>query len=679
MKTIVTRFLAASVALLAASCATLQSDPRALAELDGRLKAFGSHEYGADRAPQAALSAFLTAHRSPADRKVIEPRLVAFAQAASNTRASRQHVIRELGRVGTAASAPALLALVPDAEVGADAAMALERIADPAVDAAVLVALPACPAAARARLVAMLGQRRAAAAIPRIAPCLREADADLAATAVVALGHIASPEAATELIAALPSLKGAPLTAAWDALLSCHAAAIAAGNNRTASAVILALDRAGAPARVRTAATLAALDGASPRDAALQAARLLESKDPAEQAAGAQLARRRADDRSLLAVIAAMPSLPPASQIAVMGIIEDRRLSVAAPVVARIAASSDPALRKAALRTLGPAGRADSVSAILAAAAGDDEEIRTVARKSLRLVAGPGVDAAILAAGKGGTPAVRAEVIRCLGDRGMVEGLPMLFAAATGGDAALRAEAVRQIGALAGPREWPALLDLLAAAGDDERPAIVTAAEMAALRLPAAGDEVAARLRASPAAAVRAALLALAGKLSLDATLPELQKAAADADANVRNAALRSLGSWTRSSALPALTAAAASAEGSSLRLAQRGAIQVVRKATDLDPAARVARYRDLAPKIANVDEQRALLSAVAELASPEGLALAAGFLDNPAVRAEAEAAVIRIAKAAGKPDAASAAVLRRIAAESSSPAMKDDAAALLK
>ncbi len=679
MKTLVTRALAASAALLVASCATLKPDPRALAELDGRLKAFGTHEYGADRAPQAALSAFLTAHRSAADRKAIEPRLIAFAQSASNTRASRQHVIRELGRVGSAASAPALIALVPDAEVGADAAMALERIADPAVDAAVLEALSAGPAAARGRLVAMLGQRRAAGAVPKIAPCLRESDADLAVTAVAALGHLASAEAATELIAALPALKGAPLTAAWDALLSCHAAAVAGGDRRTANAVVLALDRAGAPARVRTAATLTALQATSPRDAALQAARLLESKDPADQAAGAQLARRRADDRSLLAVIAAMPSLPPASQIAVMGIIEDRRLTVAAPVVARVAASSDPALRKAALRTLGPAGRADSVPAILAAAAGGDEEIRTVARKALRLVAGPGADDAILAAGKGGDPAVRAEVIRCLGDRGMVDGLPMLFAAAGGADPALRADAVRQIGALAGPREWPRLLDLLAAAGDDDRPAIVTAAEMAALRLPAAGDEVAARLKAAPPAAARAALFALAGKLSLDATLPELQKAAANADANVRNAALRALGSWTRSSALPALTAAAAGAEGSSLRLAQRGAIQVVRKATDLDPAARVARYRDLAPKIANVDEQRALLSAVAELASPEALAVAAGFLDAPAVRDEAEAAVLQIARRAGKPDAASAGVLKRIAAESTSPARKDDAAALLK
>ena len=82
---------------------------------------------------------------------------------------------------------------------------------------------------------------------------------------------------------------------------------------------------------------------------------------------------------------------------------------------------------------------------------------------------------------------------------------------------------------------------------------------------------------------------------------------------------------------------------------------------------------------IGNVDEQRALLSAIAELAGPEALATAAGFLDKPSDRAEAEAAVIRIAKRSGKPDAASAEVLRRIAAESASPAMKDDAAALLK
>jgi HEAT repeat protein len=679
MKPMLTRILAAATAALLASCATIAPDSRALAELDGRLKAFATHEYGADRAPQAALSDFLTAHDSRADRKAIEPRLAAFASTPANSRASRQHIIRELGRVGTVASAPALIALLSDVDVGADAAMALERLADAGVDAAVLAALPSSQPSLRGQMIAILGQRRVASAVPQIAPCLRDADASLAATAVAALGHIATPEAARELIVALPALEGTARTAAWDALLACLAGAVSTGNDRMADAVVLALDKPDAPPHVRAAGTLALLKSASSRDSTLKATRLLESNDPAQQAAGAQIARLQTTDRDLVSVLAKMDKLPPTSQIALMGIIEDRRLTVAAPIVARLAASSDPVVRKAALRTLGPAGRADSIATLLAAASGGDEEARIVARKALRLVAGQGVDAAILGAAGTGTPAVRTEVIRCLGDRGVTAGLPLLFTAVSDPDATIRTEAVRQIGALAGAREWPRLLDLLAAAGDADRQSIVTAAEMAALRMPSPGEEVAVRLRALPPASVRASLLTLAGKLSLDATLPELQKAAGDSDSNVRNAALRALGAWTKSSALPALKEAASGSDPQACRLAQRGAIQVVRKATDLDPAARVARYRELAPKAEHVDEQKQLLSAVAELSGAEALAVASGFLDKPAVRAEAEAAVIQIAKRSGKPDAATVEALKRIAAESSAQAMKDEAAALLK
>ncbi len=679
MKPMFSRLSAGLAALLLASCATLGPDQRAMTELDGRLKALATVEYGADRAPLVALSSFLTDHRSPADRKVIEPRLAAFAQSAANSRASRQHVIRELGRVGSGASVPVLAAILGDPELGDDAAMALERMADPKADAAVLAALASCPDAARGRIVAVLGQRRVAGAVPAIAPFLRGTDTRLAATTAAALGNLASPAAASELMAALPQLKDDARTAAWDALLTCQAAAIARGDSRASGAMVLSMDKAKAPAHVRAAATLAALRGASPRDSALQAAGLLSSVDPALQSAGAALARRQTDDRSLLAVIATLPSLPPVSQIAVLGLIEDRRLAVASPIVVRIAASSEPATRKAALRTLGPAGRADSVATLLAAASEGEEDVRAVARKSLRLVSGPGVDETILGAARSGTPAVRAEIIRCLGDRGLTAGLPLLFTAAADADAALRTEAIRQIGTLAGEKEWSALLNLLATCAETDRATTVTAAETAALRLKAPGVEVAARLATTPAPAIRTALLSLAGKLSSDATLPEVKKAIADADPAVRSAALRALGTWTHASALATLLEAAGGSDPQVKRLAQRGAIQVTRKASDLDAAARIAGYKSLAGQLGHIDEQRMLLSALGELGGAESAAIAAGFLDKPDVRAEAEAAVLQIAKRAGKPDATVAAILKRIAAESSSPSRKDDANALLK
>lgn len=674
------RFLAASAALLCASCATFGPDERALTEFDGRLKAFASYDYGADRAPMASLSAFLTEHRSTADRRALEPRLGAFAQSTASTRAARQHVIREIGRVGSAASAPALIALLSDTELGDDAAMALETLADRKADAAVLQALPTLPATARGRVVALLGRRRAADAVPAIVPFLKDPDASLSATAVGALGAYATPGAAAGLIAALPSLKGHALAASWDALLSCHAAALDSGNSNTANAILLALEKNRAPSHVRMAATLAALQTASPREAALKAAGLLTSNDPAAWAAGAHLARHRTDDRSLLAVIAALPSMPPAAQVAVMGIVEDRRLTVTAPLLARLAASGDPVVREAALRTMGPAGRAESVPVLAAAAAEGAEASRAVARKALRLVNGPGVDEAILEIVRSGSPATRLEVIRAMGDRGTTAGLPVLLTVAGEADAAIRTEAIRQVGALAGPKEWARLLDLIVStANDSDRPALVAAAAAAAVRQPNPGADLALRLQTAPPAPVHAALLSLAGRIASDTTLPDLVRAAASADAPVRDAALRALGAWPRSTALPALLDAAAGANPQAQRLALRGAVDVTRKATDLDDAARIARYRDIATKLSHDDDRRMLLSAVGALSGPKALDVAAGFLGQPSVRAEAEAAAIQIAKRSGKPDAATAAVLQRIASESTSQARKDEATALLK
>jgi HEAT repeat protein len=329
---------------------------------------------------------------------------------------------------------------------------------------------------------------------------------------------------------------------------------------------------------------------------------------------------------------------------------------------------------------MGPAGRAESVPVLAAAAAEGAEESRAVARKALRLVNGPGVDEAILGLVRSGSPAMRLEVIRALGDRGTTAGLPVLLTVAGEADAAIRTEAIRQVGALAGPKEWARLLDLIVStANDSDRPALVAAAAAAAVRQRNPGTDLALRLQAAPPAPVHAALLSLAGRVASDTTLPDLVRAAASADAPVRDAALRALGAWPRSTALPALLDAAAGANPQAQRLALRGAVDVARKATDLDDAARIARYRDIATKLSHDDDRRMLLSAVGALSGPKALDVAAGFLGQPSVRAEAEAAAIQIAKRSGKPDAATAVVLQRIASESTSQTRKDEAAALLK
>jgi len=192
------------------------------------------------------------------------------------------------------------------------------------------------------------------------------------------------------------------------------------------------------------------------------------------------------------------------------------------------------------------------------------------------------------------------------------------------------------------------------------------------------GGMIAVELSRTSALPVRAALLTLAGRLTVAAALPELKRSVSDADAGVRQAAVRALGNWKTPAALAALKAAAANEDEQSRRLAQRGALDVIRNANGMSDSERIKHYREFAPLLTHVDEQRLLLSAVGNLRGSGAVAFAAEFMQRPEVRAEAEAAVIRIAKSSGKPNPVTAAVLQRIVTQSQSQAMQNAAKGLL-
>jgi HEAT repeat protein len=652
--------------MLLSSCATYRPDPAVSAAMESRLQALAAMEYGQDQAPATALSAFVAGQDAAARQWVLEPRLAAFAADASATQAARQHVIRELGRMGTARSAPMLIGMLGDAEFGDDAAMALRRMTDPKVKDLAWEALPTAAGIARERIVAILGDKRVARAVPALASDARGEDPRIAEAAVASLGRIATPGAAGALIAVLPDLAGGPRSAAWEALLSCQDAAHAMGDNETAREVAEAIARGGASAHILAASRAMELAAAAPADAAAGVVAMLASAGPDEQTVGAALARSHLDDAALAAVCEALPRLPQASQLALLGILEDRGLTAAAGLIEERTSSPDEAVRCAALRALGHAGVAGSVAAIAEAAAASSDPVQRAARQALRMVAGPGVDDALRELARTAETAVRLEAMAAIGDRATADATPVVFAAAADPDERVRRAAIRQLGALAGPAEWPLLLAMVvnpAEAGD--RPALVAAAGEAAMRIPDSGGSVAAMLASAQDPNARAALLALAGRLGDDAALPELARAAADENPDVRQAALRALAGWKSPAALPALLAATATGvDESSRRLAARGAIQLLRQPGEMPDAERIALYRGLASRLEHPDDQRLLLSAIADAPHPDAFSLAAEFLDQPEVRAEAEAAVRQLADRLGPLDDAQQAVLRRIEAE---------------
>ena len=168
------------------SCSTTAPQQR-VAAMDPYLKALTAYEYGTDRAPAVALSDFLTEHRSAESRAVFESQLALFAQDKKATQAARQHVIREMGRIGTAASAPALIGLLADQHLSNDAAMALARISDPDVGKLLRAALSDSSGEGRASLIALLGRHGNEQAAGLISTYLTSKDAATAEAAIIAL------------------------------------------------------------------------------------------------------------------------------------------------------------------------------------------------------------------------------------------------------------------------------------------------------------------------------------------------------------------------------------------------------------------------------------------------------------------------------------------------------------
>ncbi len=189
----------------------------------------------------------------PQARQDLETRLAAVLPT-DVSRDAKDFVCRKLMVIGTAASVPALAALLPDKELSHMARYALERI--PAAEAAQALrdALPKLSGALQVGVIGSLGVRQDAASVPALAALLGDADAAVAGAAAYALGDIRTAEAVKSLAKATPSDTAAK-AAVTDGSLACAEGLLASGQKAEALAVYKRFVGAGQPKHVRLAAT----------------------------------------------------------------------------------------------------------------------------------------------------------------------------------------------------------------------------------------------------------------------------------------------------------------------------------------------------------------------------------------------------------------------------------------
>jgi hypothetical protein len=246
-------------------------------------------------------------------------------------------------------------------------------------------------------------------------------------------------------------------------------------------------------------------------------------------------------------------------------------------------------------------------------------------------------------------PDARVWLIRQLQWVGGAECIPALAAVLSDADAMVRDCARRALQAIPAPEAGAALLAALAKAPTPEwRVALLNAvggrkdAAAAACAAPA----LAALAGSSPAG--RVALLGVLAKTGTAKALVAARGALKDADPAVQEAALRALADWPDAAPAADLLAIAKADEKATRQvIALRGYVRLTGLATG--PAAgKVAMYKEAMAAARRPDDKKMVLAAMADSPSMATLEMARSCLADASLKAEAAAALVKIAAGVG-------------------------------
>jgi len=276
---------------------------------------------------------------------------------------------------------------------------------------------------------------------------------------------------------------------------------------------------------------------------------LLRDTDPDMRALGFEQVRTEAKGEAATRKFAAeLPKLPAAVQAGLVSALADRGDKAARPaVVELLAASSDEAVRLAAIRAVGFLGQPSDAPLLMRLLAEGAKPEQAAARASLVRLPGEAVSEALLAVTKRVKPPLRITLIEILAERRAFGAAGDLLPMALDADPAVRSAAMAALGQLAGRRDIPGMVQgVLKAEPGREREAAEKAVMFVCARIADAGQQAEPLLAAmeSLGEANRTALLPVLGRVGGPAALRGVKAAIAASDPKLHEAGFQALCNW---------------------------------------------------------------------------------------------------------------------------------------
>ena len=621
--------------------------PAAAASLDDILTQVATYDGGMDSAALWKLRDYVNARKDdPAGRAECEAKLLQFLKTSA-TSVARMAAIRHLRVIGSDHAVPALQAMLAD-ERSADMAMyALQQIPGGAADTALMQALTTTAGATKTAVIAALGERRVLAAVPALAPLLQQPAFGRASA--FALGRIGDERAAAALVASYPAASPDLKAIVASSILACADRWLAAKHTKEALRLYQPLSSdASLPVPLRRAAMTGRISAAGRGGAALLLEQLKASDGDMQEAAIARITDVITPD-AIGPVCVLLPQLPEPAQVQLLAVLSGYPGALVLPTVLQAARSSALPVRLAAMKALESTGDPSIVPFLAERAADASGPEQAAARAALGMLKGRAVDEAILALlTKKPSDTVAGELLAAIADRRIFAAKPVVAASLKSPSAGVRAQALRTLRAIGTPSDTSAVLDLLLKSADEserdeaEKTAAALAQKVANSTVRSRG--VKARLATETAPDARVRLFNVLPLIGDNSALPVLRAALQDDNAEIRDAAVRALAAWPTSAARDDMVRLARGAASETHRLlAIVSFVRTVGLDTYRNPEAAVADLKLAAGFASRPEEQKLILGAVVAFPCKDALDLAAGYLQEPAVEAEAQAAVDNI------------------------------------
>ena len=654
----------------------MKGAPESIVELTRMLKVPGPEDDSKARFALHGLATWVQRADAEAERRLFAETL-AKQLAADLEPAVKGFLIRQLQLAGKAEAIASIGAFLTDADLGGYAAQALLAMNDKAVVPAFLAALPKATGACRVAIIQALGVLRAARGNAIVLNDLGDEERDTRLVAAFALANSADPAAVA------PLLKGAEADALYERSQMTEAALLLARRlgeegERAAGAKLarqlLASKASGTHVRC---AALQALAAAAGEEAMGEVVAAMSSDNLDLRAAGISAAIAMPGEKATQRWVGQLKGANPAGKVAILDLLAKRGDRAASPAVVEAMGDADDAVRLAAIRAAATAATEAAVPALVAKLAGESGPERAAAQGSLLRIPGEAATAAVVKALDAAPPEAKAPLLDVLAGRKGRDHLKTVLGYTADENPRVAAAAIGALGKLAEETDLPLLGKLLVEAKDAAvRAAAERALASACSRLAdkdKATATVAAALKDTQGAA-RAALLRVLGGIGTPTACQAIRANLADLSDEVKEAAIRALADWRDDAPAADLLAVARSAPNEAHHvLALRGFIRMIALRKDLSLAERLKMCQDALAAAKRDEERRAVLSAVADIPTPEALKMAEGCLAKDALKNEAAIALIRIARAVSGTDAEAArgAIARAAAASDNAEVQK--------